>query len=92
MRFASDPAVYEEILGPGIWVPEPPPRPSKMSQSDLTKYVESDLMEHCDVSEVLRFCRAFSVVETKTTGDGVKVVRRRDVDEGCGLGGDGGRR
>ena len=69
-RFAEDLSVYEEILGPGILIPEDLPKPERMSEADFEKCVACDNIEMVPQGEtVLRYCRAFTVMQMKQVGN-----------------------
>jgi len=68
-RFAEDLSVYEEILGPSIRVPESLPKPEKMSEHEFQRYLACDNIELVPDGEIiLRYCRAFTILQTKQVG------------------------
>ena len=70
IRFVTDLKVYEEIIGPTIHIPEEMPEPEIMALEDFRKMVDCDNIEVMpDGNDILRWCRAFTVLQTKQVDD-----------------------
>jgi len=68
-RFAEDLSVYQEILGPSILIPEKLPKPEQMSEKDFEQYMACDNIEEVPEGEtILRYCKAFTILQTKQVG------------------------
>ena len=77
LRFVRDLGVYEELLGPTIREPEPIPSPEKMSREDFERMVKCENIEVMeDDASILRWCKAFTVLQTKQVDAGVIQERR----------------
>ena len=77
LRFVRELRVYEETIGPGILIPERKPRPENMSRSDFEMMIRCDNIEIApDDGEILRWCKAFTVLQTKQIENETKEERR----------------
>ena len=77
IRFMRDITVYEEVLGPSIYIPEKRPEPEEMSEQDFEKMIFCDNIEVVhDDKEILRWCKAFTVLQTKQVDDNTITERR----------------
>ncbi len=79
LRFVSDLTVYEELFGPPILVPEEPPQPENISPSDWALYEQAQVFEEIpDNSSILRYCKVFTVLQTKSS-QGQEYSERRAI-------------
>ena len=79
LRFVKDLGVYEEVIGPEILVPEKKPNPETMSAADFSRMLECDNIEIVpDDTEILRWCKAFTVLQTKRVEE-ITVEERRPI-------------
>ena len=77
LRFVRELGVYEEIIGPEILIPEGKPRPELMSRNDFEMMIRCDNIEIApDESAILRWCKAFTVLQTKQVDNRTKEERR----------------
>ena len=77
LRFVEDLTVYEEVFGPEARVPQKEPEAEAMDADDFEKYCDADLIEEVPPDEEpIRFCHAFTVLQTKEVEDRLVHERR----------------